>query len=108
MEKGIETIMELKERYKNLRVEDKSRAYNTDLLFGIELGFMLDIACIVAMGALRREESRGGHARVDFSSRDDEKWLSHTLAYHVPGQPGPRFDHFPVAITNWKPVERKY
>ncbi len=108
MKKGIETIMELKERYKNLRVEDKSRAYNTDLLFGIELGFMLDIACIVAMGALRREESRGGHARVDYPSRDDEQWLFHTLAYYAPGQPGPRFGHFPVAITNWKPVERKY
>jgi len=108
MEKGIEKILGLRERYRDLRVEDKSRSYNTDLLFGIELGFMLDIATVVAMGALRREESRGGHARIDFPSRDDEKWLSHTLAYQIPGEPGPRFEHLPVAITNWKPVERKY
>jgi succinate dehydrogenase / fumarate reductase, flavoprotein subunit len=108
MKKGVEKILELKERYANLRVEDKSRAYNTDLLFALELGFMLDIAGIVAAGALRREESRGGHARVDFPLRDDQKWLSHTLAHCTPGKEEPRFEDLPVTITNWKPVERKY
>ncbi|MDQ7824359.1 MAG: succinate dehydrogenase/fumarate reductase flavoprotein subunit [Candidatus Eremiobacteraeota bacterium] len=106
MKEGLEKIRDLKDRYKKLRVHDKSKAYNTDFLFAIELGFMLDVAEIVASGALTREESRGGHARIDFSSRDDDKWLKHTLARYSPE--GPRFDYLPVTITNWKPVERKY
>jgi succinate dehydrogenase / fumarate reductase, flavoprotein subunit len=106
MKKGLENIRILKERYCKLRVHDKSRAYNTDLLFAIELGFMLDVAEVVAEGALAREESRGGHARTDFPTRDDEKWLKHTLAFYRPE--GPRFEFSSVAITNWKPVERKY
>lgn len=106
MEKGVESILTIKDRYKRLKVADKSKAYNTDLLFALELGFMLEVSEIVAKGALTREESRGGHARTDFPKRDDEKWLRHTLAHHTPD--GPRFDYAPVAITHWKPVERKY
>lgn len=106
MKTGLEKIRELKERYKRIKVQDPSRAYNTDLLFAIELGFMLDVAEIVVEGGLRREESRGGHARTDFPARDDENWLKHTLVSQTPN--GPQFDYTPVTITNWKPVERKY
>jgi succinate dehydrogenase / fumarate reductase flavoprotein subunit len=106
MKKGLEKIRELKERYKKITVKDKSRAYNTDLIFALEFGFMLNIAEVCVEGGLKREESRGGHARTDFTQRDDEKWLKHTLAYYTPD--GPRFDYSPVAITTWKPVERKY
>jgi succinate dehydrogenase / fumarate reductase flavoprotein subunit len=106
MKKGLEKIRELKERYKKITVKDKSRAYNTDLIFALEFGSMLDIAEVCVEGGLRREESRGGHARTDFTQRDDDKWLKHTLAYYTPD--GPRFDYSPVTITTWKPVERKY
>lgn len=108
MKIALEKVKELKERYRNLSVQDKSRAYNTDLLFALELGFMLDVAEVVVAGGLRREESRGGHARTDFPTRDDEKWLAHTLAYYVKDGEGPRFENFPVSIINWKPIERKY
>lgn len=106
MKKTLEKILVLKDRYKKLKVNDKSKAYNTDVLFAIELGFMLDVAEIVTAGAIKREESRGGHARTDFPSRDDEKWLKHTLAYA--SHNGPKFEYMPVSITNWTPVERKY
>ena len=67
---------------------------------------MVDLAEVTVAGALAREESRGAHARRDFPTRDDESWLKHTLAFHAPD--GPRFEHKPVTIDMWKPVERKY
>ncbi len=106
MQKGLNKIRELKDRYQKISVRDKSRVYNTDLIFAVELGFMLDVAEVVVEGGLKREESRGGHARTDFKERDDAKWLKHTLAYWTPD--GPRFDTFPVTITTWKPVKRTY
>ncbi len=106
MKEGLERIRQVKERYKNITVRDKSKAYNTDLVFALELGFMIDVAEVLIAGGLRREESRGGHARLDFPKRDDEKWLKHTVAKYTPD--GPEFEYKPVAITTWKPVERKY
>ncbi len=106
MKEGLERIRQVKERYKNITVRDKSKVYNTDLVFALELGFMIDVAEVVIEGGLRREESRGGHARLDFPKRDDDKWLKHTIAKYTPE--GPKFDYSPVAITTWKPVERKY
>jgi succinate dehydrogenase / fumarate reductase flavoprotein subunit len=106
MKKGLEKIRELKDRYKNITIQDKSHVYNTDLIFALELGFMLDLAEVVVAGGLRREESRGAHARTDFKKRDDVNWLKHTLAYCTAD--GPRFDSCPVTITTWKPVERTY
>ncbi|RLG38055.1 MAG: succinate dehydrogenase/fumarate reductase flavoprotein subunit, partial [Thermoproteota archaeon] len=66
----------------------------------------LDVALVVAEGALRRTESRGGHYRTDYPKRDDENWLKHTLAFYTPD--GPKFDYKPVVITKWQPTERKY
>jgi len=106
MKEGLERIRQVKERYKNITVRDKSKVYNTDLVFALELGFMIDVAEVLIEGGLRREESRGGHARLDFPKRDDDKWLKHTIAKYTPD--GPKFDYSPVAITTWKPIERKY
>ncbi|MEA2062180.1 MAG: succinate dehydrogenase/fumarate reductase flavoprotein subunit [Gemmatimonadota bacterium] len=106
MKQGLEKIRELKERYRNIAVRDKSGVYNLDLMYALELGFLLDLAEVTAEGALRREESRGGHARTDFPARDDEKWLKHTVARYTPE--GPQFEYSDVAITAWEPVERTY
>jgi succinate dehydrogenase / fumarate reductase flavoprotein subunit len=109
-----ETIEELRERYKNISVQDKGKRFNTDLLEAIELGFLLDLAEVVVYSARSRTESRGGHFREDFPKRDDEKWLVHTMAYltgdahsadagdHI------KLDTKPVVITNYQPMERKY
>ena len=106
MKEGIKKIKELKERYKNVEIVDKKRRFNTDLIYAFEVGFMLDLAEVVAVAAYTRTESRGAHYRLDYPKRDDENWLKHSLAYYTPQ--GPKLEYIPVKITKWKPVERKY
>jgi succinate dehydrogenase/fumarate reductase flavoprotein subunit len=67
---------------------------------------MLELAEALLFAGLAREESRGAHARTDFTKRDDEKFLRHSMVYYNCGKP--RLEYKPVTITNWKPVERKY
>jgi succinate dehydrogenase / fumarate reductase flavoprotein subunit len=106
MNEGLEKVKDLKERFKNISVQDKSRVYNSNLINVLETENLLDLAEIMITAALTREESRGGHARTDFTKRDDEKFLKHTLVKK--GDTGPVLDYKPVTITKWKPVERKY
>jgi len=103
---AVKKIRELKKRFKNIYVEDKSRIYNTNLMHTLETDFMLDVAEVVAICAYARKESRGAHYRLDYPKRDDSNWLKHTLAYYTPE--GPRLEYIPVKITMWKPIERKY
>ncbi|MRX42947.1 succinate dehydrogenase flavoprotein subunit [Agromyces kandeliae] len=109
-----EVIAGLRDRYRDIAVQDKGRRFNTDLLEAVELGFLLDLAEVVVASARNREESRGGHMRDDFPNRDDEKFMQHTMAYlsgdahssvasdHI------RLDWKPVTITRYQPMERKY
>jgi succinate dehydrogenase / fumarate reductase flavoprotein subunit len=106
LQKALNKIRDCKRRYQNIRVGDKQRVYNTDLLAALELGNLLDLAEVAVTSALARQESRGAHARRDFAKRDDEKWLKHTLAHFSPE--GPQLSYKPARITMWKPVERKY
>lgn len=106
LKEAVRKIKELKERYKNVEIADKSRKFNMNLISTIEVGYLLDLAEVVAMSALLRTESRGAHYRTDYPKRDDENWLKHTLAYYTPE--GPKFDYIPVKITKWQPTERKY
>ncbi|MFZ2964115.1 MAG: succinate dehydrogenase flavoprotein subunit [Rhodoglobus sp.] len=106
-------IQQLRQRYKNIQVQDKGKRFNTDLLEAIELGFLLDLAEVLVYSARSRHESRGGHMREDYPNRDDEKFLVHTMAYRT-GDPESeagehiRLDWKPVVITNYPPMERKY
>lgn len=106
LQQALQMIVELKDRYRRVKVSDKGRVYNTDLIAVLELRNMLDLAEVIVAGALARTESRGGHARRDFPKRNDEEWLKHTLAYY--SDKGPQLDYLPVTITMWKPIERKY
>jgi succinate dehydrogenase / fumarate reductase, flavoprotein subunit len=103
---ALHTIQEIRRRSACAPVTDKALVYNSNLFHAFELENLLDLAEVTVLGALTREESRGGHARRDFASRDDEKWLKHTLAWHDDGKP--RLDYKDVTIDTWKPVERKY
>jgi succinate dehydrogenase / fumarate reductase, flavoprotein subunit len=106
LQQGLEKVQSLRKRYANISIDDKSSVYNTNLYHALELGNLLDLAEVMITGALKRTESRGGHARRDFKERDDANWLKHTLAFY--SEQGPRLDYKPVTITTWQPVERKY
>ena len=107
---GLDTakadLEKLKERYATVPVEDKGKIFNTDLLFALELEFLLDCAETIVIGAIERKESRGAQYRVDFPERNDEEWLKHILLTYTPE--GVRMDYVPVTITQWKPKARTY
>ena len=103
---ALETVRDIKQRAVRAPVEDKSHVYNSNLFHALELENLLELAEATVAGALAREESRGAHSRRDFTQRDDEDWLKHTLAWRT--EDGPKLDYKPVTITTWKPVERKY
>ena len=102
---GLKKIRRLKEQaWKH--VDDKAKEYNTNFTNVMELDSMLRTAEVVLVGAINRKESRGAHARTDYSKRDDTNFLHHTLAYYDPDRP--IMKTHPVTITKYKPVERKY
>jgi fumarate reductase flavoprotein subunit len=105
---ACDTVGELKQRYTRLKLDDRSRAFNTEWLTAIELGFQLDVAEAMAWSAMERKESRGAHKRLDeYGTRDDERFLAHTLAFHQPDGP-PKLEYQPVTITKLPPAERVY
>jgi len=106
LESGLKEIRQLKQRFKRIRVQDKTKPFNTGMLNALQLGFMLDLAEITMVTALPRAESRGAHSRTDYPKRDDQNWLKHTLAYYT--KDGPRLEYIPVTMTRWPPVERTY
>jgi fumarate reductase flavoprotein subunit len=99
-------ILTLRERFKKLRIDDRNRVFNTNLVAAIELDFMLDLALAMAEGALRRTESRGAHQRRDHKERNDREFLAHTIAHRTEAEP--RIEYRPATITRWQPEERKY
>jgi succinate dehydrogenase / fumarate reductase flavoprotein subunit len=106
MQKALDKLRELKDRFKQVRVDDRGKIYNTDLLNTWELGNLLELAEVTAACALARTESRGAHAREDFPKRDDQNWLKHSLAWSCDGKLELRYK--PVAIIKWQPKERVY
>ena len=106
MQQALDKVRELQERFKEVRVEDQGERYNTALLNTWEVSNLLDLAEVTAASALARKESRGAHARDDFSERDDRKWLKHTMAWMRDGEVELRYK--PVTITTFKPKKRVY
>lgn len=107
LQQAVEKVRELRERYKQVRVSDGGKIFNTELLNTWELGCLLDAALVTAVSALERKESRGAHAREDYPRRDDENWLKHTLAW-LNEDGSVRLDYKPVVITQYAPKERVY
>ena len=102
-----EKIIEVRDRYKDVMLEDKSSVFNTDLFQVLELGAMIECAQTVAVSALERKESRGAHQRLDHVKRDDVKYLKHSMAFFNPNG-DPRIDYLDVVITKSQPAERVY
>ena len=106
MEEALQKIRELKERYKNITVDSKGKQYNINMIRALELEGMLDVAEAIVVGALKREESRGAHSRLDFKERDDARFLKHTVATYT--AKGPEITYSPVKITKYQPEARRY
>ncbi len=104
---AVQKVSELRERFKQVRVNDPGKVFNTELLNTWELGNLLDLALVTAVSALERKESRGAHAREDFSRRDDQNWLKHTLAW-MDADGKVRLGYKQVVITRYTPQERVY
>jgi len=111
LKQALNDVHALRERYKNVSIQDKGTRYNTDLLEAIELGFLLDLAEVLVVSALERKESRGGHAREDYPHRDDVNFMRHTMASRKVNAEGEEFvslEYKPVSMTRYEPMERKY
>lgn len=113
LNEALEKIAELRVRYQNIQVQDRGKRFNTDLLEAIELGFLFDLSEVLVMTARERRESRGGHFREDYETRNDEEFMVHSMAYKLdktPEKPGEdiRVDWKPVTVTNYPAMERKY
>jgi len=106
LQSALKEIRELRQRFKNIRVEDGGKPFNTGFLGALQLDFMLELAEVTVVSALPRNESRGAHSRLDYPKRDDQNWLKHTLAYYTADKP--RLEYIPITITKWQPVARTY
>ncbi|MEA3513732.1 MAG: FAD-binding protein, partial [Campylobacterota bacterium] len=102
-----ENIKTLKERFENIRIDDKSKIYNTDLQEAIEFSHMLDFSSFIVDGAILRKESRGAHYREEYQKRDDENFLKHTMAY-MDENGDITTEYMDVVLGNFQPEERTY
>ena len=107
LEQTYRTLTDLRERFERVDLDDRTNVYNTDLTTALELGHMLDVALALAASARDRTESRGSHQRSDFPERDDNNFLTHSLAFLEPNG-APRMDYRNVVITKWPPGSRTY
>ena len=110
IQQALTDIAALEERYANISIQDQGKRFNLDLLEAVELGFLLELAKVMSVAALHREESRGGHFREDFPDRDDENFMVHSMVYEDPSSAtaGIRQETKPVVMTRYEPMERKY
>jgi succinate dehydrogenase / fumarate reductase flavoprotein subunit len=106
MERGLERLNELKARMSEAGVDYQGRVFNQALVGFLEVESTFEIAEVVALGAIAREESRGSHYRTDFPDRVDGTWLVHTMAYRE--DDGPRLEYEPPALGHFEVKERVY
>jgi succinate dehydrogenase / fumarate reductase, flavoprotein subunit len=106
MQEGLEKLQQLREQYQDIYVDDKGKLWNSELIEAMELRSLMVVGQMILTAALNRQESRGAHAREDFTQRDDENFLKHTMAFYSPA--GIDLQYRPVTITMFQPQERKY
>lgn len=107
LQRTVNEIKELRERYKNISLDDRSQFANQTYIFANQFRSMLELALVITEGALRRNESRGAHFKPEFPKRDDEHWLKTTIAEYSPE--GPKFSYEPVDMRHLQtPSHRDY
>lgn len=108
IEKTIFFIKEIRERYKNICLDDRGKTLNQTYVFAKQFGPMIELALIIAKGALLRNEFRGAHFKPEFPERDDENWLKTTIATYNSKKDEPEISYEPVDIRHFKPLKREY
>ncbi len=113
MQKTIDTLKTLKERYTKVAITDRGRVFNTEWMNLIELGYTLDVAQTMVYSAINRKESRGSHQRLDgpngaYKERDDKNFLKHSLAFLNKETGLPEIKLQDVKITTFQPAKRVY
>ncbi|UWU49575.1 FAD binding domain-containing protein [Limnospira platensis C1] len=106
MQEGLNQLQICRERYQNIYLDDRGKLWNTEVIEALELRNIMIVGEMILTSALNRRESRGAHSREDYTTRDDQNFLKHTLAYY--SQAGIDLAYRPVAITMFEPQERKY
>ena len=106
--KGLDGIRSLKQRYNDIDIGNNGKLFNYELMEAIELGHQLEIAEVILVSALHRNESRGAHFREDFPERDDKEYLNHTLVFRKITEGEPEVRYKPVKITRFQPKARTY
>jgi succinate dehydrogenase / fumarate reductase flavoprotein subunit len=107
LNKAHEIVRRLREEAPQASIDDRGTIFNQDVIGAIELGYMLDVAEAIVVGAIERKESRGAQFRTDFPERDDQVWLKH-IDISMNGDDVPDVSYSPVTITKWQPEERTY
>ncbi|MGL5875894.1 MAG: succinate dehydrogenase/fumarate reductase flavoprotein subunit [Xenococcaceae cyanobacterium] len=106
MQEGLTKMQQLKQKYRQIYLDDKDTCWNTELIEALELENLTMVGEIILSSACNRQESRGAHSREDFTQRDDPNFLKHTLAYYSPA--GIDINYMSVVIDRFEPQERKY
>jgi succinate dehydrogenase / fumarate reductase flavoprotein subunit len=104
---AVRKIKELRQRFRDVKIDDKGERYNLDLLEAFELGCLLDCAFSTASAARNRRESRGAHYREDYQERNDQEWLRHTFQELRDGEEV-EYSYRGVTVTRFEPKERVY
>ncbi len=107
LQHAADKLRELRERFRDISLDDHSLTFNTELVAALEQSFMLDVGSAIVESALHRTESRGAHQRTDFPARDDRNFLAHALIFRNPDGSN-RIEPSPVVVTRWPPGERVY
>jgi succinate dehydrogenase / fumarate reductase flavoprotein subunit len=109
MDKGLAKLDEIGERVRKTKLTDHSNAFNTARIEALELDNLFEVAYATAVSAVERKESRGAHARNDFTERDDENWLKHSVYFPLEKRVGKRDVNFsPKTVDTFQPQIRTY
>ncbi|HSG16878.1 MAG TPA: succinate dehydrogenase flavoprotein subunit [Anaerolineae bacterium] len=106
LSKGVDEMRALRTQFEHIEIDDKGHQFNTDILEAWELGCLLELAEVTAISALARQESRGAHARDDFTERNDDEWLKHTFFFR--DGDSYRLEYKPVTLGRYEPKPRVY
>ena len=109
MEKGIGELAKTREEVDAIFLQDKSATFNTARIEALEMQNLFEVAEATAITANERKESRGAHARDDFTERDDDNWLKHSIYYAETKEVSKRdVNYRPKTVQAFQPMVRSY